>query len=155
MFSPAFYQAAPVIAVCASLGAVPLIAASRRHPNLREFWTFAAAALKFSMVVLLAGAGAGTGNSNADHNSENNDDGDCGDDSDGDDDGCGDTCDYDGDCDHGDDCGDDIRDVLDLQGRVEPQDGQSGAVGDNRFLRERSRVHRVSARPGIALTGAR
>src|SRR6056297_205656 len=55
MFSPAFYQAAPVIAVCASLGAVPLIAASRRHPNLREFWTFAAAALKFSMVVLLAG----------------------------------------------------------------------------------------------------
>ncbi len=55
MFSAAFYQTAPVIALCASLFAVPLIALSRRHPNLREFWTLAAATLKFSMVLLLAG----------------------------------------------------------------------------------------------------
>lgn len=54
MLSADFYQTAPVIALCASLFAVPLIALSRRHPNMREFWTFAAAVLKFSMVVLLA-----------------------------------------------------------------------------------------------------
>ncbi len=47
MFSADFYQSAPVMALCASLGAVPLIGLSRRHPNLREFWTFAAAGLKF------------------------------------------------------------------------------------------------------------
>ncbi len=34
-FSADFYQAAPVITLCASLGAVPLIAISRRHPSTR------------------------------------------------------------------------------------------------------------------------
>ncbi|MFH7321060.1 monovalent cation/H+ antiporter subunit D family protein, partial [Desulfurivibrio sp. D14AmB] len=55
MFSEPFYQIAPVIALCASLAAVPLIALSGRRPNLREFWTYAAAALKFAMVLSLAG----------------------------------------------------------------------------------------------------
>ncbi|MBF0199996.1 MAG: monovalent cation/H+ antiporter subunit D family protein [Desulfamplus sp.] len=55
MFPVSFYQIAPVIALCASLLAVPLIAVSGRHPNLREFWTFAAAALKFAMVLSLTG----------------------------------------------------------------------------------------------------
>lgn len=55
MYSPSFYQIAPVIAVCASLAAVPLIALSGGRPNLREFWTFLAAGIKFAMVVLLAG----------------------------------------------------------------------------------------------------
>lgn len=55
MFSEPFYQIAPVIALCASLAAVPLIAISGSRPNLREFWTYAAAALKFAMVLSLAG----------------------------------------------------------------------------------------------------
>ncbi|MDR9501602.1 MAG: monovalent cation/H+ antiporter subunit D family protein [Desulfurivibrionaceae bacterium] len=55
MFSPSFYQIAPVIAVCASLAAVPLIALSGSRPNLREFWTFLAAGVKFAMVFALAG----------------------------------------------------------------------------------------------------
>ncbi|MDZ7640562.1 MAG: monovalent cation/H+ antiporter subunit D family protein [Desulfurivibrio sp.] len=55
MFSESFYQLAPVVALCASLAAVPLIALSGGRPNLREFWTFAAAAVKFIMVLALAG----------------------------------------------------------------------------------------------------
>lgn len=55
MYSPSFYQIAPVIAVCASLAAVPLIALSGGRPNLREFWTFLAAGIKFAMVFSLAG----------------------------------------------------------------------------------------------------
>ncbi|MFH7326957.1 monovalent cation/H+ antiporter subunit D family protein [Desulfurivibrio sp. C05AmB] len=55
MFSPSFYQIAPVIAICASLAAVPLIAISGSRPNLREFWTFLAAGIKFAMVFSLAG----------------------------------------------------------------------------------------------------
>ncbi|MBM9537023.1 monovalent cation/H+ antiporter subunit D family protein [Desulfobulbus alkaliphilus] len=55
MYSPSFYQIAPVIAVCASLAAVPLIALSGSRPNLREFWTFLAAGTKFAMVFSLAG----------------------------------------------------------------------------------------------------
>ena len=55
MFSESFYQIAPVIALCASLAAVPLIAVSGSRPNLREFWTFLAAGIKFAMVFSLAG----------------------------------------------------------------------------------------------------
>ena len=46
---------APLLAVLVSLAAVPLIALSRNHPNLREFWTFAAAGLKLWLVLAMAG----------------------------------------------------------------------------------------------------
>jgi len=45
----------PLFAVLASLTAVPLIALSRNRPNLREFWTFAAAFTKFALVAAMAG----------------------------------------------------------------------------------------------------
>ena len=40
----------PLIAILASLVAVPFIILSGRSPNLREVWTFAAAGLKFVIV---------------------------------------------------------------------------------------------------------
>ena len=40
----------PLIAVLASLLVIPLLAASKRSPNLREAWTLAAAVLKFLVV---------------------------------------------------------------------------------------------------------
>ena len=43
----------PLLAILASLLAVPCIILSRRTPNLREAWTFAAAGLKFVMVASL------------------------------------------------------------------------------------------------------
>ncbi len=43
----------PLIAILASLLVVPCIILSRRKPNLREAWTFAAAGLKLVMVVSL------------------------------------------------------------------------------------------------------
>jgi len=51
----------PLLAILASLLVVPFIILSSRTPNLREAWTFAAAGLKFLMVVsilplILAGA---------------------------------------------------------------------------------------------------
>ena len=50
-----FIAYAPVLAVLVSLAAVPLIAASRHRPNLREAWTFAAAFIKFWLVLGMAG----------------------------------------------------------------------------------------------------
>lgn len=47
--------AAPLLAILVSLAAVPLIAASGRWPNLREFWTFLAGAVKFYLIVSMAG----------------------------------------------------------------------------------------------------
>ena len=41
----------PLLAVLSSLLAVPLIMASGRRPNLREAWTFAAAIVKFGLIV--------------------------------------------------------------------------------------------------------
>jgi multicomponent Na+:H+ antiporter subunit D len=41
----------PLLAVLVSLGAVPLITASRTTPNLRETWTFLAAIIKCSIVI--------------------------------------------------------------------------------------------------------
>jgi len=43
----------PLLAVLVSLAAVPLILLSSRWPNLREFWTFAAALAKFGLVLAL------------------------------------------------------------------------------------------------------
>jgi multicomponent Na+:H+ antiporter subunit D len=46
------YSAKPLYAICVSLAAVLLIALSgERRPNLREFWTIAAAVVKFAIVV--------------------------------------------------------------------------------------------------------
>jgi len=41
----------PLLAVLVSLGAAVLIGLSSRRPNLREFWTLAAAVVKFAVVV--------------------------------------------------------------------------------------------------------
>ncbi len=41
----------PLLAVLVSLCAVPLIILSNKRPNLREFWTFLAAVLKFAFVI--------------------------------------------------------------------------------------------------------
>jgi multicomponent Na+:H+ antiporter subunit D len=41
----------PLLAVLASLGAVPLIVVSGRHPNLREGWTFLAGLIKLGLVL--------------------------------------------------------------------------------------------------------
>lgn len=41
----------PLLASLASLAAVPLIIASRNHPNLRETWTFIAGIVKLSLVL--------------------------------------------------------------------------------------------------------
>ncbi len=43
----------PLLAVLVSLAAVPLIYASSNRPNLREFWTLAAAFIKFPLVLSL------------------------------------------------------------------------------------------------------
>ena len=43
----------PLVAVLVSLAAVPAILLSGRRPNLREFWTFAAAVAKFACVLAL------------------------------------------------------------------------------------------------------
>ncbi|MBN1585810.1 MAG: monovalent cation/H+ antiporter subunit D family protein [Candidatus Omnitrophica bacterium] len=48
-------SAIPILAVAVSLAAVPLIVASSRRPNLREFWTLAAAVIKFGLVFSLLG----------------------------------------------------------------------------------------------------
>ncbi len=59
--TPAAYPTIlPLLAVLTSFAAVPLILLSSRRPNLREFWTLAAAFLKFALVLaLLPGALAG------------------------------------------------------------------------------------------------
>ena len=47
----------PLLAVVVSLAAVPAILLSGKRPNIREFWTFLAAAIKFGLVLtLLPGA---------------------------------------------------------------------------------------------------
>lgn len=46
-------SALPLLAVGVSLGAVPLILASRGRPNLREFWTLAAAFAKAGIVLAI------------------------------------------------------------------------------------------------------
>jgi multicomponent Na+:H+ antiporter subunit D len=43
----------PFLAVIVSLIAVPLILASSKRPNLREFWTLAAAFIKFPLILML------------------------------------------------------------------------------------------------------
>lgn len=43
----------PLLAVLVSLAATPLILLSSRRPNVREFWTFAAALVKFGFVLAL------------------------------------------------------------------------------------------------------
>ena len=55
MNSLPFVNAAPLLAILTSLLAVPLIAVSGKKPNLREFWTFAAAGIKFFLVLSMAG----------------------------------------------------------------------------------------------------
>lgn len=55
MTSIPFIPAAPVLAILVSLTAVPLIALSGRWPNLREFWTFLAGAIKLYLVLSMAG----------------------------------------------------------------------------------------------------
>ena len=50
-----FIPATPFLAILVSLAAVPLIALSDKRPNLREFWTFLAGAIKLSLVVSMAG----------------------------------------------------------------------------------------------------
>ena len=41
----------PAVAVGVSAAAVPLVLASRTRPNVRETWTFAAALVKFAVVL--------------------------------------------------------------------------------------------------------
>lgn len=50
-----FIAATPALAILASLAAVPLIALSSKRPNLREFWTFAAGAIKLLLILSMAG----------------------------------------------------------------------------------------------------
>ena len=50
-----FIPATPALAILVSLAAVPLIAFSSKRPNLREFWTFAAGAVKLLLVLSMAG----------------------------------------------------------------------------------------------------
>ncbi len=52
---PSLYQESivPLLAVLISAAAVPAILMSGRRPNLREFWTFAAAFIKFGLVLSL------------------------------------------------------------------------------------------------------
>ncbi len=52
---PPFPTATPLLAICSSLVAVPLIALSGKKPNLREFWTLLAGAIKFCLVISMAG----------------------------------------------------------------------------------------------------
>ncbi|MBW6521484.1 MAG: monovalent cation/H+ antiporter subunit D family protein [Desulfoarculaceae bacterium] len=49
-----FLEATPLLAVMASLVAVPLIALSGNRPNLREFWTFLAGGVKLFLVLSMA-----------------------------------------------------------------------------------------------------
>lgn len=52
-----YISAVPLYAVLVSLAVIPLLLASAKKPNLREFWTIAAGAVKFSLVLsLLPGA---------------------------------------------------------------------------------------------------
>jgi multicomponent Na+:H+ antiporter subunit D len=54
MTEPTVYTSIiPFLAVLVSLAAVPLIIASAKRPNLREFWTLAAAFIKFPLVLML------------------------------------------------------------------------------------------------------
>lgn len=55
MASIPFIPLAPVFAIIVSLAAAPLIAVSGRWPNLREFWTFLAGAIKLFFVLSMAG----------------------------------------------------------------------------------------------------
>jgi len=48
-----FQSLLPLLAVAVSLVAVPLILLSSRRPNLREFWTLAAALAKFGIILSL------------------------------------------------------------------------------------------------------
>ncbi len=54
MASIPFTPLAPVLAILVSLAAVPLIAISGKWPNLREFWTFLAGAIKLFLVLSMA-----------------------------------------------------------------------------------------------------
>jgi multicomponent Na+:H+ antiporter subunit D len=47
------HSATPIYAIAVSLVAVVLIALSNKKPNLREFWTIAAAVIKFSIVAFM------------------------------------------------------------------------------------------------------
>ena len=47
------YSVRPALAILVSLVASFLILRSDRHPNLREFWTLAAAVIKFGIVLSL------------------------------------------------------------------------------------------------------
>jgi multicomponent Na+:H+ antiporter subunit D len=53
MMPQTYSSMVPFLCVLVSLLAVPLIVASDRRPNLREFWTLAAAFIKFPLVVSL------------------------------------------------------------------------------------------------------
>lgn len=48
-----FTSNVPLLSVLVSMAAVPLILAFARRPNLREFWTLAAAVVKFGLVLSL------------------------------------------------------------------------------------------------------
>ncbi|MEK6202067.1 MAG: monovalent cation/H+ antiporter subunit D family protein [Desulfobulbaceae bacterium] len=50
-----FIAATPVLAILVSLAVVPLIVLSSKRPNLREFWTFAAGAVKLLLILSMAG----------------------------------------------------------------------------------------------------
>lgn len=49
-----FLEATPLLAIMASLVAVPFIALSGNKPNLREFWTFLAGGVKLFLVLSMA-----------------------------------------------------------------------------------------------------
>lgn len=51
--APSYLSLIPFLAVAVSLAAVPAILLSDRRPNLREFWTFFAALVKFALVLSL------------------------------------------------------------------------------------------------------
>ncbi len=55
MTAISFLPATPVLAILVSLAAAPLIALSGKKPNLREFWTFLAAAVKIALILSMAG----------------------------------------------------------------------------------------------------
>lgn len=50
-----FLPATPLLAILVSLCAAPLIALSGKNPNLREFWTFLAAGIKFVLILSMTG----------------------------------------------------------------------------------------------------
>jgi len=54
MESASFISPTPLFAILTSLAAVPLIALSGKKPNLREFWTFAAGAIKILLILSMA-----------------------------------------------------------------------------------------------------